>query len=73
MPLINVNMAAGRTDDQKRALMAAITQAAQDTLGAPLASIRVWITEFETTEFMAAGETMADRRAREAAAAAEEK
>ena len=42
-------------------------------LGAPLASIRVWITEFETTEFMAAGETMADRRAREAAAAAEEK
>jgi 4-oxalocrotonate tautomerase len=73
VPLINVNMAAGRTDDQKRALMAAITQAAQDTLGAPLASIRVWITEFETTEFMAAGETMADRRAREAAAAAEEK
>ena len=73
MPLINVNMAAGRTDDQKRALMAAITQAAQDTLGAPLASIRVWITEFETTECMAAGETMADRRAREAAAAAEEK
>ena len=46
MPLINVNMAAGRTDDQKRALMAAITQAAQDTLGAPLASIRVWITGF---------------------------
>ena len=73
MPLINVNMAKGRTDDQKRALMAAITQAAQDTLGAPLASIRVWITEFETTEFMAAGETMADRRAREAAAAAGEK
>lgn len=73
MPLINVNMAAGRTDEQKRAFMAAITQAAQDTLGAPLASIRVWITEFQPTEFMAAGETMAERRARETAAAAEER
>jgi 4-oxalocrotonate tautomerase len=72
VPLVNVNMAAGRTDEQKRAFMAAITQAAQDTLGAPLASIRVWITEFEPTEFMAAGETMAERRAREVAAAAEE-
>lgn len=72
MPLVNVNMAAGRTDEQKRAFMAAITQAAQDTLGAPLASIRVWITEFPATDFMAAGETMAERRARETAAAAEE-
>ena len=66
MPLVNVNMAAGRTDEQKRALLAAITEAVQTTLGAPLPSIRVWITEFAATEFMAGGETMADRRAREA-------
>ena len=46
MPLINVNMAKGRTDDQKRAFMAAVTQAAQDTLGAPLAAIRRCSTEF---------------------------
>lgn len=67
MPLINVHMAAGRTDDEKRALMAALTQAAVDSIGAPLSSIRVWITEMEPTEFMAAGETLAERRSRLAA------
>lgn len=61
MPMINVHMAAGRTDEQKKALMAALTQAAQDSIGAPLASIRVWITEMQPTEFMAGGELMADR------------
>jgi 4-oxalocrotonate tautomerase len=64
VPLVNVNMATGRTDAQKHALMAAITQAVHDTIGAPVPSIRVWITEFEPTEFMAGGETLADRRAR---------
>lgn len=64
MPLINVHMAAGRTAEQKRALMAAITQAAVDTLGAPLASVRVWIDEFEPEEFMAGGETLAERASR---------
>jgi 4-oxalocrotonate tautomerase len=62
MPLINVHLAAGRTDEQKKALMAALTQAAQDSIGAPLASIRVWITEMQPTEFMAGGELMADRQ-----------
>lgn len=61
MPLINVHLAAGRTDEQKKALMAALTQAAQDSIGAPLQSIRVWITEMQPTEFMAGGELMADR------------
>ncbi|HNJ96658.1 MAG TPA: 2-hydroxymuconate tautomerase [Ilumatobacteraceae bacterium] len=65
MPLVNVNMASGRTDAQKKALLTAIHQAVMDTIGAPAESIRVWITEFEPTEFMAAGELLADRRARQ--------
>jgi 4-oxalocrotonate tautomerase len=65
MPLVNVNMAAGRTDAQKKALMEAITKAVHETIGSAIPSIRVWITEFAPTEFMAGGETMADRRARE--------
>lgn len=65
MPLVNVNMAAGRTDAQKKALMEAITNAVHETIGSAIPSIRVWITEFAPTEFMAGGETMADRRARE--------
>jgi 4-oxalocrotonate tautomerase len=64
MPLVNVHMARGRTAEQKRALMAAITQAVVDTLDAPVASVRVWIDEFEPEEFMAGGETLAERTAR---------
>ncbi|HQV58054.1 MAG TPA: 2-hydroxymuconate tautomerase [Ilumatobacteraceae bacterium] len=63
MPLVNVHMATGRTDEQKKALMTAITEAVMTTIGAPLDSIRVWIDEFEPTEYMAAGQTLADKRA----------
>lgn len=63
MPLIQINLAEGRTDEEKRALLAAVTEAAHTSIGAPKASIRVWIHEFRETEFMAAGELLADRRA----------
>jgi 4-oxalocrotonate tautomerase len=62
MPLIQVNVAAGRTDEQKRALLSAITEAVHTSIAAPLDSIRVWIAEFEPTEYMQAGELLADRR-----------
>jgi 4-oxalocrotonate tautomerase len=62
VPLIQVNLAAGRTDEQKRALLSAITDAVHTSIGAPLDSIRVWIAEFEATEYMQAGELLADRR-----------
>jgi 4-oxalocrotonate tautomerase len=63
MPLIQVNLAAGRTDAQKRALLQAITDAVESSIGAPVDSIRVWINEFEPTEYMAGGVMLADRRA----------
>jgi 4-oxalocrotonate tautomerase family enzyme len=67
VPLINVHMESGRTDAQKRALLVGITQAVHEAIGAPIASIRVWIDEFDATEFIAGGEILAERRAREAA------
>jgi 4-oxalocrotonate tautomerase len=63
VPLIQINMAKGRTDEQKRVLLGEITRAVQTAIDAPLESIRVWIAEFEPTEYMAAGELLADRRA----------
>jgi 4-oxalocrotonate tautomerase len=63
-------MASGRTDEQKRLLLQRITQVMHETVGAPIESIRVWINEFEPTEFIAGGEILADRRARLAAQAA---
>lgn len=64
MPLVNVHMAEGRTPDQKRALMEAITDAMEAHIGAPRASVRVWINEFPNTDFMAGGELLADKQAR---------
>ncbi len=67
MPLIQVSMAQGRSVEDKRAMMAAITDAVHRSIGAPLGSIRVWIHEFADTDFMAGGETLAERRAKESA------
>jgi 4-oxalocrotonate tautomerase len=67
MPLVNVHMAAGRSPEQKRALMAAITDAMHEHIGAPRESVRVWINEFPSSDFMAGGELLADKQARIAA------
>lgn len=67
MPLVHIHMAEGRTTEQKRAVMAAMTDAMVEHLGATRDSVRVWITEFPDTDFMAAGEVLADKRARLAA------
>ena len=60
MPLIEIHMLRGRTDAQKRKLLDAVTRAAQESLGAPLSSIRVWIHEFAAEEYMAAGRLRSD-------------
>jgi 4-oxalocrotonate tautomerase len=62
MPLIHVTMLEGRTAEQKRALLEAITRATQDTLGVPLDLIRVWVTDVPSDQFMTAGVMKSDSR-----------
>lgn len=69
MPLVNVHMSTGRTPEQKKALMEAITEVMHVHAGAPRESVRVWITEMEATDFMAGGELLSDKQARLAAEA----
>lgn len=71
MPLVNVHMSKGRTPEQKKALMEAITEVMHTCAGAPRESVRVWITEMEATDFMAGGELLSDKKARLAAEASE--
>lgn len=71
MPLVNVHMAEGRSPEQKKALMEAITAAMTEHIGAPRESVRVWIDEFPNTDFMAGGELLADKQARLAREASE--
>ncbi len=56
MPLIEVHLLEGRTDEQKEALLKAITAAVHESIDAPLSTIRVWIDEFPPKHYMIAGE-----------------
>ena len=62
MPLIEIHMLEGRTDDQKKALLTAVSSAVHDSIGAPLESIRVWIQEFSPKDYMIAGVLAAERK-----------
>jgi len=62
MPLIEVHLLEGRTDEQKKALLASVTTAVHESIGAPLESIRVWVQEFSPKEYMIAGVLAADRK-----------
>ena len=61
MPLIQIHMLEGRTAEQKKRLLSAVTEAVQESLSAPLPSIRVWIQEFSPEEYMVAGTLAAER------------
>ena len=63
MPLIQVTLAKGRTPEQLRALGQALTDAAEQAIGAKRETIRVGITECEPEHWFAGGETLAELRA----------
>jgi len=55
VPLIQINMLEGRTPEQKKALLSAVTDAVETSIGASRSSIRVWVTEFSAEDYMAEG------------------
>ena len=63
MPLIQVTIVRGRTPEQLQALGQALTDAAEQALGAKRESIRVVLTECEPEHWFVGGETLADLRA----------
>ena len=68
MPFIQVTMIEGRTVEQKHALMAALTQAAIDSIGAKPESVRVALYEVSGDDWSTAGVPMSVTRAALAAA-----
>jgi 4-oxalocrotonate tautomerase len=62
MPLIEVTLVEGRTPEQLRALISALTTAACDTVGAPKESVRVVVREVRATHWAAGDVTIAERR-----------
>jgi 4-oxalocrotonate tautomerase len=64
MPFVQVNMASGRTPEQKRAMLDGIVEVLHTTLGAPYESIRAWIVELDADETMIGNESLTEFRAR---------
>jgi 4-oxalocrotonate tautomerase len=61
MPEVHVYLAAGRTDEQKKAMMLDITRAVVDNLGVSPEVVTVQIVEAALTDKMKNGQTFAER------------
>ncbi len=63
MPVVEVTLVEGRSSQELRAMISAVTTAVCETVAAPRDSIRVIIREVPTTHFAAGDVTIAERRA----------
>lgn len=57
MPIIQVHMMEGRTDEQKEAVIREVTEAMVRAMGAPKESVRVLINEMPKQHFGIGGES----------------
>ena len=64
MPIIQIHMLPGRTDEEKRAVLTAIHEAVTSTLGVPDSAVRAWITDMDPAAFIRGGEIVADQLAK---------
>ena len=62
MPIVQVSIAEGRAPEQVRAMIRAVTDAVAESLGAPVATIRVLVTEVPLTHWGNADSTLQERR-----------
>lgn len=64
MPIIEMHMVVGRTDEQKQRVAAAVTQAVSSSLDCPAETVRILITEHGQEEFYVGGMTKTQRDAK---------
>lgn len=62
MPLVEITMIEGRTPEQKRALLAEVTDAVERAIAAPREAIRVAIRELPAEHWAIGGVSIAERR-----------
>jgi 4-oxalocrotonate tautomerase len=63
MPEVTINLAAGRTDEQKKGLMLDITQAVMKNTGVDAEAVVVQINEAPLNNKMKGGKTFVERAA----------
>jgi 4-oxalocrotonate tautomerase len=64
MPEVHVYLAEGRSPEQKKSLMRAITDAVVSTVGVDIGSVTVQIVEAPATDKMKGGVTFVERNAK---------
>ena len=62
MPTIHVEMFEGRTREQKRNLVKAITQAVVDTLGGKAESVDIILTDIKRENWATGGELWSEKK-----------
>ncbi|MBC7938259.1 MAG: 2-hydroxymuconate tautomerase family protein [Chitinophagaceae bacterium] len=55
MPIIQITLIAGRSDEQKAAMYKEVTEAVHRTLGTPRENVRIMINEIPPQHFAVAG------------------
>lgn len=60
MPIAQIYLMEGRTDEQKRLAIEKVTQALVEALGSPAEQVRVLIHDLPTTNWGIAGKTAKD-------------
>ena len=60
MPMIQIHMLPGRTNEEKAAVLKAIHEAVTSTLGVPDSAVRAWISDMDPHAFIRNGVIVAD-------------
>lgn len=61
MPFVEVTLVEGRTPEQLRRMISAVTTAVSDSIDAPRESVRIVVREVPATHFAAGDVTIAER------------
>ena len=64
MPIIQMNLLVGRTTEQKRRMVAAVTEAVTRTLDVKPEQVRILINEMDIEHFAVGGVTAGERESR---------
>ena len=62
MPFVQISIAEGRSPEQIRALIHEVSDAVVRSIGAPLANVRVVVTEVPLTHWAAGDVTLQERK-----------
>jgi len=61
MPIINIDMIAGRTLDQKRKLVKSVTKAVCESIGTTPERVKIKLNNMEPENYAISGELIADQ------------